>query len=76
VVPNQALIFSPPPDIESKYPKLKPSPAGARVGRVWVLNGEDPEPRAITLGLSDGRITQVAAGSLRAGEKIITSTIQ
>jgi HlyD family secretion protein len=76
VVPNQALIFSPPPDIESKYPKPKPSAAGARVGRVWVLNGEDPEPRAITLGLSDGRITQVAAGSLRAGEKIITSTIQ
>jgi hypothetical protein len=39
------------------------------------LNGEDPEPRDVTLGLSDGRITQVAAGSLRAGEKIITSTI-
>jgi HlyD family secretion protein len=75
VVPNQALIFSPPSDIESKYPKPKPSAAVARIRRVWVLNGEDPEPRDITLGLSDGRITQVAAGSLRAGEKIITSTI-
>ena len=76
VVPNQALNFSPSPDIEAKYPKPKISPAvGQRLGRVWVLNGEDPEPRDITLGLTDGRITQVAAGSLRADEKIITSTI-
>jgi len=75
VVPNQALTFSPAPDIESRYPKPKPSSTGARVGRVWVLNGEDPEPRDITLGLTDGRMTQVAAGSLRAGEKVITSAV-
>jgi len=74
-VPNRGLTFSPPPDIESKYPKPKPSTAGAHVGRVWVLNGEDPEPRDITLGLTDGRTTQVTTGSLRAGEKIITSAI-
>jgi HlyD family secretion protein len=76
VVPNQALTFSPPPDIEAKYPKPKMSvAAGQQPGRVWVLNGEDPEPRDITLGLTDGRITQIAAGSLRAGEKIIINTI-
>jgi len=76
VVPNQALTFSPPPDIESKYPKLTPSGAGQRVGRVWVLNGDTPEPREVTLGLTDGRITQIKAGPLRVGEKTITSTIQ
>ena len=76
VVPNQALNFTPPPDIEAKYSKPKtPVTAGQRAGRVWVLNGVSPEPRDITLGLSDGRITQVAAGSLRAGEKVITTTI-
>lgn len=75
VVPNQALNFSPPPDIEAKYPKEKPSAAGARVGRVWILDGDTPEPRDITLGLTDGRIIQVAAGRLSVGEKVITNTI-
>jgi HlyD family secretion protein len=76
VVPNQALTFSPSPSIAAKYPKPKVSPvAGRPAGRVWVLNGDDPEPRDFTLGLTDGRITQVVAGPLRAGDKIITSTI-
>ena len=76
VVPNQALNFSPPPNIEAKYSKPKISAAaGQRLGRVWILDGDSPEPRDITLGLTDGLVTQVAAGSLRAGEKVITSTI-
>ena len=73
VVPNQALTFSPPPDLETKYPKPAPQ-AGTRAGRIWVLNGDNPEPRDVTLGLTDGRITQIAAG-LRASEKVITSLI-
>ena len=76
VVPNQALTFSPTPDIESKYPKPKPPvPGGAHVGRVWILDGDTPEPRDVALGLTDGRITQVAAGPLRAGDRVITATI-
>ena len=75
VVPNQALNFSPPRDIEAKYPKPKISDSGPRIGRVWVLNGDNPEPRDVTLGLTDGRVTQIAAGPLRAGEKVITSLI-
>jgi HlyD family secretion protein len=76
VVLNQALTFTPPPEIESKYPKPTASPTPSRrVGRVWILNGDTPEPRDITLGLTDGRITEVAAGPLRPGEKVITSTI-
>lgn len=75
VVPNQALNFSPPRDIEAKYPKPKISAGGPRIGRVWLLNGDNPEPRDVMLGLTDGRVTQIASGPLRTGEKVITSLI-
>jgi HlyD family secretion protein len=46
-----------------------------RPGRVWVLDGDTPRPRDIMVGLSDGNITQVISGELRAGDAVITSAI-
>ena len=46
-----------------------------RPGRVWVLEGDTLKPRDITVGLSDGQITQVVSGELRAGDTVITSAI-
>jgi HlyD family secretion protein len=74
VVPNTALTFVPPLKIEAQFPPPKAS-SGARIGRVWVLAGGSPEPRDVSLGLSDARVTQVVAGSLRAGENVITSAL-
>jgi HlyD family secretion protein len=39
---------------------------------VYVLVNSEPQPREITTGLSDGRITEVTGGELREGEQVIT----
>jgi HlyD family secretion protein len=77
LAPNSALAFVPPRKVEAAFAPVKPAnaPSGARLGRVWVLEGTSPEPRDVTLGLSDGRVTQITGGSLRAGEKIIVSAL-
>ncbi|HXJ01310.1 MAG TPA: efflux RND transporter periplasmic adaptor subunit, partial [Micropepsaceae bacterium] len=75
VVPNSALSFTPLPKIESKFPLLKTSPEGPRVGRVWVMRSGDLSPRDVVLGLSDGRVTQIVSGPLREGENVVTSAI-
>jgi HlyD family secretion protein len=46
-----------------------------RAGRVWVLDHGKPRPHDIMVGLSDGNVTQVISGELRAGDAIITSAI-
>jgi HlyD family secretion protein len=51
---------------------LSPAP---RPGRVWVLDGDTPKPRDIMVGMSDGNITQVISGELRAGDAVITNAI-
>lgn len=40
--------------------------------KVWVLNGDKPEPRTITVGISDGTSTEVVSGELKAGDRLIT----
>jgi HlyD family secretion protein len=74
VGPTAALGFAPPPKIESQFPAAK-IPTGSTHGRIWVLASGKPEPRDVTLGLSDGRITQVTGGALREGENVITGAL-
>jgi len=38
---------------------------------VYVLAGGKPEPREVTTGLTDGRVTEVTGGELKEGEAII-----
>jgi HlyD family secretion protein len=40
---------------------------------VYVLVNGEPQPREITTGLSDGRITEVTGGELKQGEAVIVS---
>ena len=73
-VPNAALAFTP-PKVEAKFPPPpKISPEGAHLARVWVMVDNKPEPRDITVGLSDGRIAQVVSGPLRAGDAVIVNS--
>jgi HlyD family secretion protein len=75
VVPNAALTFMPPNDIAAKYPPLKQAAAGAHPSRVWVMQGRTMEPRDLVAGLSDGEITEVKSGTLRAGEAVVTGAV-
>jgi HlyD family secretion protein len=76
LVPNGALRFTPPEDVIGTAP---PPPArrndGQMMGRVWVLSGLKPEPRDLRVGRSDGHMTEVVAGNLRRGEKVITDML-
>ena len=47
-----------------------PPPVAKRT--VYVLINGEPQPREITTGLSDGRITEVTGGELKEGEQVIT----
>jgi HlyD family secretion protein len=75
VVPNTALAFTPLPKVESRFPPLRPSRTGPRIGRVWVMQSDVIKPRDVALGLSDGRMTQVVSGPLRAGDIVITGAL-
>jgi HlyD family secretion protein len=39
---------------------------------VWVLDAADPRPVPITVGISDGTLTEVADGPLKAGDALVT----
>lgn len=75
VVPNGAFTFTPPNEIAVKYPPLKQPSSGARLARVWVMQSGAIEPRDIVPGLSDGQITEVKSGMLRAGEAVVTGAV-
>lgn len=75
LVPNGALRFTPPAK-DAAAPPLAPSTNGALVGRVWVLQSEKPEPRDLTLGRTDGRLTEVLGGPLEAKDRVITDIVR
>ena len=50
-------------------------PKGAEQ-RVWVLQDGQPVEVPITVGVSDGRHTEVTGGSLAAGAQVITEAVQ
>ncbi|OGD21689.1 MAG: hypothetical protein A2Y69_10885 [Candidatus Aminicenantes bacterium RBG_13_59_9] len=41
---------------------------------LWVLKEGKPEPMVVTLGASNGRLTEVTSGNLEPGTKVITET--
>jgi HlyD family secretion protein len=47
----------------------------AQVARrtVWVEVNGKPEPREVTTGISDGRVTEITSGDLKEGENVIVS---
>jgi HlyD family secretion protein len=76
LVPNAALRFVPPADtIAAIEPPPGPLDGGAsRV--VWVADGGgQPRPVRIRIGITDGRVTEVAGGELAAGDRVITAAV-
>jgi multidrug efflux pump subunit AcrA (membrane-fusion protein) len=53
-------------------PKRKP---GQTVYTLPSPQAEDPKPVEIRTGITDGRFTQVASGSLKAGDTVVTGLV-
>lgn len=91
LVPNAALRFTPPApalrDQRSLVSKLLPGPprrsqqppAQARSDRrqqqVWTLQDGNPVAIAVTVGATDGRMTQIVAGEVQPGLDVLTDTL-
>lgn len=88
-VPNAALRFIPPSvqpqDQRSFLQKLVPGPprlrkpSGAQQSRgperkVWIVSNGAPEARAVTIGATDGKRTEIVKGELETGEGVIVDS--
>lgn len=91
LVPNAALRFAPPaPAAEEsrslvsrllpRPPRATPTPAQPAVRRreqqVWTLRERQPAAIAVTVGATDGRMTQIVAGEVEPGLEVLVDTVQ
>jgi len=87
LVPNAALRFAPPQAEASKPgggivagllprppsgPKARPAVNRAGASQVWVLDNNVPRAVAVKTGVSNGRLTEIVGGELKAGMAVIT----
>ena len=89
-MPNAALRFTPAAAksapsgsfISSLLPRRPMAPKSVKENTtghsstrtIWLLRDQQPVPVEITVGLTDGRTTQVVGGALQAGDLVITGT--
>jgi HlyD family secretion protein len=73
LVPSAALRFVPPPEtLASVAPPPEKADDGERTRVIWVLGERGiPRPVRIRVGISDGRVAEVAGGDLVAGDQVI-----
>jgi HlyD family secretion protein len=76
-VPNSALRYRPAgigtsPPAGSTATHSRGQEQAVNSAEVWIL-GEagSPEPRRVTIGITDGRMTEIVAGDLREGDRVI-----
>ncbi len=68
-------LFPAPPNLRGNRPKEVTQvgrKANGAQGRVWLLKNGRPEPLIVTLGLSDGRNTEVSGTGVHEGLSVIT----
>jgi HlyD family secretion protein len=84
-IPNAALRFRPTPQLLAWIGGGRPStPASSAAGgppareaeeanrrTIWALHAGVPAPTTIETGITDGTVTQVVAGDLRVGERVV-----
>lgn len=91
LVPNAALRFKPPQkqtkeksglvsQLYSHRPPTSRKQAEQTGNRsqqesIWLLTASGPVQRQVTTGATDGRMTEIRAGELKAGETVIVDTI-
>jgi HlyD family secretion protein len=75
VTPRRGLLdrlLPRPPSRAPSKPARPPSGAGAQ--QVWVLRDGQPVAFSITVGVTNGRLTEVTGGELQEGMPVITET--
>lgn len=87
LIPNAALRFTPPAQAPGKQSsslvsRLMPRPPRATSGRqaqlsngqrrIWILKDGQPAALIVTVGASDGRMTEITGGGLSEGMAVIT----
>jgi HlyD family secretion protein len=72
LVPNAALRFKPPADTTVAVVERKPVKGEAARAVVYILAGKQLQPIAIEIGIADGHFTEVVAGALNAGDRVVT----
>jgi HlyD family secretion protein len=71
-IPNAALRFRPPPDM-AKALTAEPRGTGTLDRRTaWLLRDDAPVPVALKVGITDGTVTEVLDGDLKAGDRVVT----
>jgi HlyD family secretion protein len=76
-VPIAALSFT--PRRAGQDPAAPAAPQRQQVsgaGRVWVLEGGQPRPVAVTVGLDDGSNVEILSGDLKPGDLVITDRVR
>jgi HlyD family secretion protein len=64
------------------HPPQKPPPArdaetaNSKQQKVWVLHEQQPVAVPVTVGATDGRMSEVVAGELHPGVQVVTDTIE
>lgn len=86
LVPNAALRFTPPAATPARRGfSLMPAPPGSSSRQteataadgsrtIWVLRDGEAVGVAVTVGRTDGRLTEITGGALTAGDQVITET--
>lgn len=77
LVPNSALRFTPP--VTTSRTVFDDRPANNtddETPRVWVLREKKPVEVKVTVGLTDGILTEVSGGTLKKGDEVITDAEQ
>jgi HlyD family secretion protein len=87
LVPNAALRFTPPAAAAGSqrplWVRIFPMPPRApprqvqksgerRQQQIWTLRNGEPVPIAVTVGATDGRMTQIVAGEVEPGLEVLT----
>lgn len=75
-IPNAALRFRPPPEFLSQLPQGEKGRLQERATpdqrTVWVLREQRPKAVLLTIGISDGSVTEIVEGGVLAGDRLIT----
>jgi HlyD family secretion protein len=72
-IPNAALRFKPP--AEATKAAANQARQRTKGTKVWILEKDKPLPVEVTPGISDGRYTEMSAGDLKAGQDVITDSL-
>ena len=69
-----ASLLPRPPRPQTKK-SVTETPDKSAAQRVWVLRGDQPIAIPVTVGQSDGRMTEVTGADLAAGMPVITARL-